>query len=283
MTVYGEYLFLENFITGCVILMLTGKICGRKISRRRTVLGGILCGGYAFVLFVPMGWTAAILGKLTFSLGVIFEGFGFKTKKAFVKMVAIFYLISFLMGGVTVALMYLVKMPGVTANGAVYLHKVTYLQISSGVLVTYVLGTWFAQFIGEKRHKEQVFTRMKVEIEDKQWELQAFVDTGNFLRDPVSGRPAAVLSATCGKKILSEFQGQGVLDQRHCIIPYRSIGENGIMEGIRPDRVFVGGKQVRKIVLAISKEDFAYWQGEEPYEVLLQHRIIEEGALENAK
>ena len=78
-------------------------------------------------------------------------------------------------------------------------------------------------------------------------------------------------------------KGEDSLRARTCIIPYRTVGEKGILQGVRPDRVVVEGKTVGKIVLAISKEDFKGWNGQEPYEVLLQQQIIEEGALEYAK
>lgn len=82
--------------------------------------------------------------------------------------------------------------------------------------------------------------------------MRAFVDTGNFLRDPVSGKPAAVLSASCGKKLMEEVAGAGEesLKTRICVIPYSTVGEKGILQGVRPDRVIVEGKTIEK----------SYWQ-----------------------
>lgn len=284
MTVYGELLFLENFITGMVILYLTGKLCGRKRSRSGMVLGGLMCGSYSFVLFVPMVWPAALAGKLAFSLMAILAAFGYGGRIQYLKTVAVFYIVSFLMGGVTVGLMYVTGAPGLAANGSVYLHQATWMQVAAGVFVTWVLGNWLADFIRGKLQKEKVFTSMEVEISGKKWEMRAFVDTGNFLRDPVSGKPAAVLSASCGKKLMEEVAGAGEesLETRICVIPYSTVGEKGILQGVRPDRVIVEGKTIEKIVLAISKEDFKRWNGQESYEVLLQQQIIEEGALEYA-
>lgn len=283
MTVYGELLFLENFITGLVILYLTGKLCGKKRSRSGMLLGGLMCGTYSFVLFVPMVWPAALAGKLAFSLVVILAAFGYGSRAAYLKTVGVFYIVSFLMGGVTVVLMYVTAAPGLAANGSVYLHQATWLQVAAGVFATWTLGNWLAGFIRGKLQREKVFADMRVEIGGKEWEMRAFVDTGNFLRDPVSGKPAAVLSASCGKKLIEEMPGEEALDSRTCVIPYRTVGEKGILQGVRPDRVIVAGRSIEKIVLAISKEDFKRWNGQESYEVLLQQQIIEEGALEYAK
>lgn len=281
MTVYGEYLFLENFITGLVILLLTGRLCGRRKSRSGLILGALMCGAYSFTLFVPMIWPAALAGKLAFSLLVVLAAFGYGGRPCYLKTVGIFYIVSLLMGGVTVCVMYVLRVPGLAAGGSVYLHQVTYLQVAAGVLATWVLGAWLAGFLKEKLQRDKVFTDIKVEIAENAWEMRAFVDTGNFLRDPVSGNPAAVLSASWGRKIEEEMKGR--LDARSCVIPYHTIGERGVMRGVRPDRIVVGGRAIEKIVLAISKEDFTCRKGQEGYEVLLQQQILEEGALEHAE
>ena len=66
MTVYGEVLFLENFITGWVILLLTGKLRGNSAGTMRVSVGAVMCGIYAFILFVPMHWMVALLSKMLF-------------------------------------------------------------------------------------------------------------------------------------------------------------------------------------------------------------------------
>lgn len=286
MELYGEYLFLENFITGCVILSLTGRFCGNRRTRSGLLLGGLLCGCYSFVLFLPMHWSISLLSKLIFSAVVILATFGFSTKKQYLKGIGVFYAVSFLMGGITIAFLYLTRTPGVTANGAVYLHGFTWMQIAAGVSVTWFLGNWLVAFVKGKLQRDKVFTDVDIELEQQKWQVRAFVDTGNFLKEPISGTPAAVLSASCGRKIMQEAMalgGKDALDHRRCVIPYRSIGNKGLMEGFRPDRIIVEGKPVDKIVLAVSNEDFKSWRGEERYEILLQQQIIERGNLEYAE
>lgn len=281
MTIYGEFLFLENFITGMVILVLTGKLCNSSRSKSGILLGALMCGTYSFLLFVPMVWPLALGCRLIFSFLVILAAFGYGGKAIYLKTTAVFYIVSFLMGGVTISLMYVIKVPGLSANGSVYLHGITYFQVAAGVLATWVLGSWLADFIRGKLQKEKVFTCMEVQIAEKRWKIRAFVDTGNFLREPVSGNPAAVLSASCGQRILHEIKD--LIICRSCVIPYRSVGQKGILQGVRPDRIIVDGKSIEKIVLAISKEDFTCSKEAEPYEALLQQQLLEGGVLEHAQ
>lgn len=246
-----------------------------------------MCGVYSFILFVPMGWFLALIAKLAFSPVVTLATFGFGNKKTFGKTIGVFYIVSFLMGGVTVAVMYATKVPGMAGNGSVYLHGLTYLQIAAGVFSTYLLGSWFVRFMKGKLQKDRVMTDLSVEIAEQKWEMRAFVDTGNFLCDPISGNPAIVLSKSCGKRLLKDLLNTDEVEQEHwpdsiacrqCVIPYKSVGRHGVMQGLRPDRIIVGGRKIDKIVLAISDEDFNCLRGEESYEVLLQQQIIEEEA-----
>lgn len=52
MDVYGEYLFIENFMAGYGIIRLTALMCGRRPSYARMACGAFLCGMFAFILFV---------------------------------------------------------------------------------------------------------------------------------------------------------------------------------------------------------------------------------------
>ena len=58
MVIYGEYLFLENFITGMLLLILTAKLLGEKIRRWRIAAAASLCGAGGFLVFVPTIGTA---------------------------------------------------------------------------------------------------------------------------------------------------------------------------------------------------------------------------------
>lgn len=68
MIVYGDILFVENFITGSVLLYLTAVIFRVDLHRKKRLLrfvcGSMMCGGIAFMLFLPVGmpWNIALEG-----------------------------------------------------------------------------------------------------------------------------------------------------------------------------------------------------------------------------
>lgn len=64
---------------------------------------------------------------------------------------------------------------------------------------------------------------------------RALFDTGNFLTDPVSGKPVSIVEETeITKKWLEEYP------QKYKIIPYQSVGkEHGVLEGIVVDELII--------------------------------------------
>lgn len=283
MIIYGEFLFLENAVSGAVILMLTGRLCGYRIKRGKRgsgkvsplimTVGSIMCGVYAFVLFVNLHWAVALAGKLAFSAIVVLTVFRPATTKSFGRAVIAFYAVSFLMGGITIAVMYMTGTPGMSANGSLYLYGVRYLHIMVGILVSAGIGIWLADSLKEKLHRETVITEIGIHIGEHGWKLKAFVDTGNFLRDPISGYPAVIVSASGERMILKELGEES--ESRCCVIPYRSVGRRGILYGLRPDYITVDGTELHKVVLAFSDDDFSPWHGTDEYDVLLQQRLLE--------
>ncbi len=283
MTVYGEFLFMENALSGAVILLLTGKLCGYKVEKGRrkystvpavyVVFGSIVCGIYAFILFADIHWAAALGSRLLFSAAVVAVVFRPSNVKAFGKTAAVFYIVSFLMGGITISLMYMTDLQGMTANGSIYFYGIRYLQIMAGILVSAAAGIWLADHLKEKMRKEAVMTDVSIHIGEHRWDLKAFVDTGNFLVEPVSGYPAVLVSAAAGKKIIKAL-GRGC-GERCCVIPYRGVGRKGILYGLRPDGISVEGRRISKVVIALNEDDFAPWKGTDAYDVLLQQQLFE--------
>ena len=91
--------------------------------------------------------------------------------------------------------------------------------------------------------------RAKVILEDQgdRWELTGLIDTGNRLKEPLTGRPVSILE-----------EKEAVKMQRYCriqqekngylLIPYYSVGtEKGWMQGMVVDAMYIRyrGKNVR--------------------------------------
>ena len=97
--------------------------------------------------------------------------------------------------------------------------------------------------------------RLRLVCGDRSVELTALRDTGNRLREPLSGAPALIaeerallpllepelrsrLTATAGLPAPERLM---VLGPGFRLLPYRTLGENGLLLAFRPERVYVDG------------------------------------------
>lgn len=272
MEIYAEYLFLENFLIGMIILVLSAKVGGMKTCKKRIVLGGMLCGFFAFVIFIRMPILLSLLVKLSFAILLSFVVF----PKKYIKATVMIYIVSALMGGITIMIMYLWRIRGITNNAVVYIGDVTYLNVVVGVAASTIILCGFSTIFKEKRLQDRIFTDISVVIGDAVIKHRALIDSGNFLRDPITGRPVIILSksAAAELKTLSNID----LSSRYCIVPYKAIGiENGLLEAYRADNAYINGCALGRIVVAIYNTEFCNIGEEEKYQVLISRDILREG------
>ena len=103
--------------------------------------------------------------------------------------------------------------------------------------------------------------------------FRGLVDTGNHLREPLTGRPVSILDVKCAEKLLGEGWEQ---QKGFFLIPYHSIGrEHGWMQGITIDKMYVstgsGQWEIRKPLFAISNERVSL---RDSYQVILNPEHI---------
>jgi stage II sporulation protein GA (sporulation sigma-E factor processing peptidase) len=304
--IYAEYLFLENAVTGAIILLLTGKISGTRCKKKRLALGSILCGIYSFILFwETLNPGLAVLSKLCFSAAVVLIVFQPKRLRIFGRIALVFYLVSFAMGGITIGMMYFLGIVGVTRNSSIYLGAAGYLLVLIGCALTWILFSFFADFIKGKMIRERTFADVEIEMDGRSVTMKGMVDTGNFLTDPLTGKPVMIISAAAAKRLLPDVIVEEAVKEKNAqilseilmnsdyasrirMIPYQSIGEiRGYLIGIRPDSIRIdihnkkGSDRTVKAsegaILAIYKGMFSGGQPLGDCSILLHPSMIEGG------
>ncbi|HWQ77494.1 MAG TPA: sigma-E processing peptidase SpoIIGA [Anaerovoracaceae bacterium] len=306
MVIYAEYLFLENALTGGMILLITGKLAGVRCKTGLLVFGSVLCGIYSFILFWDtLNPIAAFLSKLAFSAVLVYAVFRPVKLRPFARITLVFYLVSFAMGGITIGMMYFLGILGVTRNTAVYMGAAGYLYVLLGCVLTWLIFSFFTEFIRGRLIRERTYADVEIALEGKSAMMKGLVDTGNFLKDPLTGKPVMIISAEAAKRFLPEevvreairWEKTSVLPEilmnssyasRIRMIPFQSIGEErGYLVGIRPDEIRIGvhnKKGADKTVtasegaiLAIFKGKFSGGRTEEDCSILLHPSMIEGG------
>lgn len=290
MAVYADVLFLLNLIINYVLLSATEKIAKQPTSPPRKLLGAAVGAVYAVCMFFPQVEVLyTVAAKITVSFILVSLTFSVKKPKPFFKTVAVFYGASFIFGGICLGIFYFTGSGGGTliSNGIFYFNlPLRTLIISTAVAYAAINGLWHIR----KRGKMRDYKKVKIYMNGRSVSVNALVDTGNMLTDPISNLPVIIAefeilrsllpegfteiyekSRSSPENILADTENSGFIRGMR-IIPYFSLGsEVGMLIGFKPDAVKIGSITSTDIIIGIYGK---YLSSEGNYNALLNPEII---------
>lgn len=257
MTVYLDIVLIENLCMNYIILFATGFIMKMKLHHIRMIVSALLGGIYAILAYLQIfNFYSSIFAKIGLSICMVYIAFFPKNIKALLKQLVMFYLVSFVFGGCAFALLYFVKPEDIFMINGVYVGtypiKIALLGGIVGFIITYISF----KVIKNKMSKKALIYEVEIRIDDKTTKMRAMLDTGNMLRDPITGNPVMIIEKEClyeilPKNILNNIDKiiGGDWEQceddihyrvRFCLIPFSSVGkQNGMLLGFKVDEVKV--------------------------------------------
>ena len=103
-------------------------------------------------------------------------------------------------------------------------------------IVTAIMGT-VSGYLYERKQivKKQTIYDVEVAQQGRKLTLKALLDTGNGLREPISGRPVSIIERDVYDTLCHQ-----TIQERYRVIPYHSIGkEHGILQGTEVDELII--------------------------------------------
>lgn len=258
---YIDSLFCSDFIMNFSLLCLTGHFCGKSATFWRKALSAAYGAGIFCVIFLlPVkGRIPALLPGLFLSLaGMVWIAFRIK-KKQLLKAAAIMAGTAFFQGGIYLFLRS--RIPLLWEDDRVILPALT-----AGV-ISYVAGKIL---IKKSRKKEQLFCRVKLQNGEREVEVDALIDTGNFLTEPISGKPVSVLK----EEVISELFG-GSLPEYYRVIPFCSIGKTrGILRGFEIPKMWIEYQEECLVYEKIMVAECSELQNNDSCTMILNPKLI---------
>lgn len=257
MTVYLDVVFIENIIMNYIILYGTAVIAKVIPKHVRLILASGVGALYAIVAYLSiLKIYSCIVLKVFLSVIIVYIAFNSQNIKIMFKQLLLFYLTSFVFGGVAFFLIYIVKPQDIIMRNGVYVGtyplKIAFLGAFLGFIVT-ILSF---KIIKTKLSKKSLLCNAIISINKKQIETVAMIDTGNLLKDPISNTPVIVVEHTLlynilPKQILNNLESilGGELEKipedvkekyisKLKVIPFSSLGkQNGLLLGIKADEI----------------------------------------------
>ncbi len=243
MVVYLDGVIGLNFLVDWMLLLGVNRLSGYPPGIGRSAAAAVFGGGYSGLCLVPgFAFLASFLWRLV-SLGVIsMAAFGLN-RSAFSRG-TLFVFLSMALGGLAISF-----------NAGSFFG----LVVSAGILALLCRMGFCGKIIGRRLIPVELVHR------GKKVSFLALRDTGNTLRDPVSGEPVLIagpevadrllgLKATQLRNPVQTMESNAVKGLR--LIPYNTVGSgNGFLLALRCDQVDVSGKKGKKLV-AFAPEHF---------------------------
>ncbi len=233
MTVYVDVVMLLNFLVDWLLLMGTNRLCGHGLSLGRTALGGLVGGVYAAgCLFPGFAFLGGTLWRVASLVIVALIAFGLHRDS--LHRCAVFLLLSMALGGFALCL------------GGSSFWKLT--GSAAGICLLCVLGV-------RSKH-DGGYVPVELTYGDRHLTVTALRDTGNTLRDPLTGGPVLVvdgdtalhLTGLTSTQLSSPVESMGALPGLR-LIPYRSVGtQNGLLLGMQLQEVKIGSWKGSRVV-----------------------------------
>ena len=243
--VYADRLFVRLFFQNWILLYLVCSLLrSPQGSPRPSSKLGALCRlvpaaalqaflfCFVFLLPGPAGWmkkTAIFTG----SLMILFRVLNIRSIGLLVRTVLMYGFCAFLLGGI----LYALPVMGI-------MEKISPLP-TEGIMAA---AAAFILFFRERRQRRANCPAAKVVLVqgDVRVEADALIDSGNSLRDPVSGRPVSVAQRSFLEGQLAlpppiwEAVGTGEKPvEGFRLVPYHTLNGRGLMQVMEIDRITV--------------------------------------------
>ena len=255
MTIYIDVVFLENLVMNSIILIASGIILKKKLKWIRILLASSLGAIYTIIGYISvLQIYSNLVLKVILSILIIYIAFNPQTVKQLWKDVLIFYLTSFVFGGVAFALIYVVKPQDILMKNGLFLGTYPLKTVLLAAMVAFIIIIAAFAIVKTKFSKKDMFCDVEVELNNKKIKTRAMIDTGNLLKEPITNTPVIVLEHTLlyecvPKEILDNLESilggelvkipeeiRNEYISRLKLIPFASLGkQNGMLVGIKAD------------------------------------------------
>lgn len=208
------------------------------------------------------------LGGILSGCAMLFTAFPIRSLEAFVKMEGRLLLYSMAVGGGLLFFMRLLQ----AARG--------WMASVFGILgVGLLLYLMFARFISSKRKDSARLYEVVLIRKERSAAVLALLDSGNSLREPISGKPVCIVEKGILEKLWEPEETQGFR-----AIPYHSVGcSKGILRGFLLPTLLVETEEGRasftEVYVAAAGEALSK-TGE--YQMLLQPELFKAGVVESS-
>ena len=255
---YVDVLFLVNFMMDYILLLIVKKVLKCSATHGNIFIGAIVGSLFTclvVVIPIPYALVKFVLFHIFVNTCMIRVGLKIKTIPAFLKAIIMLYIGGFLLGGVMEYFRQYVR------EGSLFFLL---------AIVSYYIVLGIFKFISYLQRWNQTHYKVDIYLDNQIYQVKGLIDTGNGLRDPISGHPISVLECRRANELLEKSKGKNFR-----YVPYYTIGKaEGVLPVFRVDRMCIHREVdcwIEKPLIGISEEKVSR-EGE--YEMILNPNLF---------
>ena len=261
--VYADILFLINFSMDYLCLYICARVLHRRIMLGRTVIAAAVGGLYSVIaLFLPLqaAWGVVadgIVCAVICAIAFVEKGRGMGS---FLATAFLYVGISMMTGGCMTAIFNLLNKLELPLESVASDNLSTYLFAILAVIAG-LISLKSGQVISRKSTVRECKLYVKICGED--FEFSGFADSGNLVREPISGRPIIFLErAVIEKKMSLDFldkYSKGELSdvsahRKLFLISFRTASGSSMTAALRPDSIRLEFAEAKRNPRSISPD-----------------------------
>lgn len=240
MVIYLDLLWFLNFSLDTLLLFIVSITLKRNTKFFRLILGGLVGSLSTFIVFFKINTLILFILKIILSILIIIIAFNLGNKKYFINNLFYFYTTSILLGGFVYYL----------NNNYNSLSTLTLNYILIILLSPIILLIYYKQSKELKMNYNYYYEISICFNNNKIIKTNAFLDTGNRLKDPYSHKPIILLS----KKLLDN----NINIRSPILVPYNTLNHHSLLPCIKPKYIIINNQKLDKYLIGISEEEFGF-------------------------
>ena len=250
-----------------IILYAAAIILKIKTKFIRIFISSIIGSIYAIILYITnLKIYTSIISKILLSIIMVYVAYNPQNVKKLWKQILIFYLTSFVFGGVALYLIYVIKPQDILIENGMFIGEYVLKVIMLAAIVAYFVIKISLKIIKTKFSPKDMYCKIKFKLNGKEVETKAMIDTGNLVKEPITNTPVIIVESSLlydvlpkeilnnldnilggnFEKIPEEIQIEYIPKLR--CIPFTSLGkQNGMLVGIKVEEVEIENEEETKL------------------------------------
>lgn len=298
MAIYLDVVWVLNLLLDWMLLLLTQALTKEKAKKIRIFAAAVFASLLVPVTVIyPDSFFNSVTGKLLYSIAIILIAFHFYAIKRTLKLLSMFYFVTFATGGGMIAIHFISQQPvGINASGVLTLNHgfgdpVSWIFVLVGFpLVWFFTKRRMDKHAAAKIKYDQIY-RVAITIKGKQFSTDGYIDSGNQLIDPLTKRCVVICDEQFLRNWFADDDWEALKQafddlnlesipaswQEHIqLVPYRGVGgENGFLFAIRPEKLHIvyGSQEINvdKVLIGIQ---FGKLANDQMYHCLLHPQLV---------